>query len=49
MINTSDYCAGGLLIESGILPLLKHTCGEVTGCHAGHQEVGRCYIRSESQ
>ena len=37
MVSTSDCNAGGLPIKSGILPLLKHTCGEVTGCHAGHQ------------
>ena len=47
MVSTSDCYAGGLLMESGILPLLKHTCGEVIGCHGGHQEFGRCCIRSE--
>ena len=30
------------------LPLVKHACGEATGCHAGH-EVSRCCIRGESQ
>ena len=37
------YCyARGLRIKSGIIPLLKYTCGEATVCYAGHQEVGRC-------
>ena len=48
MVSTSDCCyAGGL--ESGILPLLKQACGEVTSCHAGHQEISRCYTRGKSQ
>ena len=28
-----DYYARGLPIESSILPLLKHACGEETSCH----------------
>ena len=28
MVSMSDRYAGGLLIESGILPLLKHACGK---------------------
>ena len=28
-------------------PLLKHTCGEVTGCHVGYQGVDRCHTRDE--
>ena len=46
---TSDCYAGGLPIESGILPLLKHACGEATGYYAGHQEVGRYCTRDEWQ
>ena len=49
MVSTSDRYVGGLPIESGIIPLLKHTCGEVISCHAGHQEVSRCHTRGESQ
>ena len=49
MVSTSDCYAGGLLIESIILPLLKHACGEATSCHAGCKEVGRCHTRDESQ
>ena len=49
VISMSDRYAGVLPIESGILPLLKHACGEVIGCHAGHQEVSRCHTRGESQ
>ena len=32
---------------SQLLPLLTHV-REVTGCDAGHQEVGKCSTRSES-
>ena len=32
------YFVGGLPIESGILPLLKHACVKVIGCYAGCQE-----------
>ena len=28
MVNTLDCYAGGLPFESGILPLLKHACGQ---------------------
>ena len=49
MVSMSDCYVGGLLIESVILLLLKHAYGEVTGCHAGHQEVGRCCTRGESE
>ena len=34
-------------IPSQFLPLLKHACREVTGHHAGHQEVGRCSPRGD--
>ena len=40
---------GILPIESGILPLLKHACEEVTDCHADCQEVSRCHTRGKSQ
>ena len=49
MVSMSDCYVVGLLIESGIIPLLKHACGEAISCHAGHQEVGRYYTRGESQ
>ena len=49
VVSTSDCYAGGLLIESDILPLLKHACEEVTGCHASCQEVSRCCTRGEFQ
>ena len=39
----------GLRIESGTQPLLKHACGEVTGCHAGCQEVIRCRTSGQSE
>ena len=47
MVSTSDCYAEGL--ESGILPLLKYTCWEATGYHAGHQEISRCHTRGKSQ
>ena len=49
MVSRSDCYVGGLLIKSGILPLLKHVYGEATSCHAGCQEVGRCCTRGESR
>ena len=49
VVSTFNCYAGGLPIESAILPLLKHTCEEVSGCHAGCQEVSRCCTRDESQ
>ena len=49
VVSTFNCYAGGFPIESAILPLLKHTCVEVSGCHAGCQEVSRCYTRVEYQ
>ena len=49
VVSMSDHYVGGHPIESGILTLLKDTCGEAIGCHAGHQEVSRCSTRGESQ
>ena len=40
-----DFYEIGLLIESGIIPLLNDACGEVTGYHAGSQEVSKCHTR----
>ena len=33
VVSMSGCYAGGLSIESSILPLLKHACGVETGCH----------------
>ena len=49
LVSTSDCYAGGLPIESGILPLLKHACREAISCHVGRQEVGRCHTRGKFQ
>ena len=47
--SMSDWYVGGLPIKSGILSLLKHACGEATGCHVDWEEVGSCHMRGESQ
>ena len=49
MVSTSDCYAGGLLIKSSILPVLKQACDKATGCRAGYQDVSRCCTRGESQ
>ena len=38
------------VLQLKLHPIVLHpTSGKVTGCHAGHQEVGRCHTRAESK
>ena len=37
------------MFESEPTTTSADACGEVTGCNAGHQEVGRCSTRGGSQ
>ena len=39
------FCPGDCPFESDPSPTSADACGEVTGCNAGHQEVGRCSTR----
>ena len=39
VVSALDCYPKSLLIKSSTLPLLKHTCGEVTSCHTGRQDV----------
>ena len=45
VVSVLDYYAGSIPFKSGILPLLKCTCGE----HAVSQEVCRYDTRGETQ
>ena len=43
--STLVFCAG----DPEPIPTSAQACGEATGCHAGHREVGRCSTRGGSQ
>ena len=42
-------CVGDYLLNPRLIPTSAHAFGEVTRCHAGCEDVGRCSTRGGSQ